>query len=341
MTRRQSFKSVFFSAFAFALTLVVAADALAQLRTRTGGSTYPGSTIDTAIRFFDENVQITSPSTTGAGFFDISAVTPAGQTVACIYDDGINPPVNAQCSTSVTCQRFQPGPCSAGERRSKMMCPTTTGSGCTGTVTVIRPNNSVSTHSFAVDPTISSNGQCKNNFPNIPGVLGEGVIGEIVQSCTTSTWNASEPVLSEVVRGDVERDQTTFFSNTSWVDALGATCNASNGFPTGACSNDGGTWLTVSANSIVNPAACAASAALLTCGQQVVNGETQAGPAPTQCRVDSQGQCECRCSRCNANGTLVNLGNPNIFVLADAKGTTAFGSPKPWAAACPVTVTGN
>ena len=176
-------------------------------------------------------------------------------------------------------------------------------------------------------------------------MLGEGVIGEIVQSCTAGqNWNASDPVLSEIVRDDVERRQPNFFSNTSWVDALRGTCNASNGFPTRACSNDGGTWLTVvndPLNPVVDPAKCAVSLDQLACGQQIVDGKLTPGPAPRECRVDSQGQCECRCARCTPNGTLVNLGDPNLFVLADVKGTTAFGSPRPWAAACEVTVTGN
>ena len=344
MTRRQSFKAILFSAFAFALTVVVATDALAQLRTRTGGSTYPGSSIGAAIKFWDETAQITP---TGDGFFNILAATAGEQTVACTYDDGVNPPVNAQCKTSVQCNRFQIGTCSAqtgtGTRTSSMMCPTTTGAGCIGTILVIFPDGSSTERSFAVDDTIATAGQCKNEFPSIPGVLGQGEIGKIVQSCTAGQgWNASDPVLSEIVRDDVERRQTTFFSNTSWVDKVNGTCNANNGFPTGACSNDGGTWFTVSPNSIVNPTACAANPPnTLRCGQQVVNGVVQPGPAPTQCRLDSQGQCECRCPRCTPAGTLVNLGNPNLFVLADATGTTALSSPTPWAAACEVTVTGN
>ena len=338
MTRRHPFPAGLFSIFVFALTLVVATDALAQ-RTRTGGSTYGGSTIDSAIRFFDDNAQITSPSITGVGF-DITSATAPGQTVACTFDDGVNPPVNAQCETSVTCKRFEVGTCSAqtGTRTSRMMCPTTTGAGCTGSVTVTIPGTTPFTRHFAVDPNIATNGACNSEFPSIPGVLGRRVIGEIVQTCNSPTWSASDAVLSEVVRDDVEPGQTTFFSSTSWVDALEGTCNANNGFPTGACSNDGGTWFTVTANPIVNPATCAASAAALTCGQQVVDGVVQPGPAPRECRQDANGQCQCRCARCTPQGTLVNLGERNLFVLADAK--AAAGS-RPWAAACEVTVTGN
>ena len=357
MTSTQSSKAIFFSAFVFALTLVIATDAFAQLRTRTGGSTYPGSTIDAAIRFFDDKAEIT---VTEQGFFNITAETVPGQRVACTYIPTNGSPVNAECETSVTCNRFEIGQCSAQTRTrtSRMMCPTTTGAGCTGTVTVYFPDGTKTDPplKFAVDHTIATNGACNSEFPNI-GVLGRRVIGEVVQSCTPGQggWNASDPVLSEVVRNDVVDGQTTFFSSTSWVDRLGdgssfgGFCNANNGFPTGACANDGGTWFTVLDNPIVDAQKCAASAAALTCGQQVVDdidpktGEVigvkvQAGPAPSQCRVNSQDQCECRCARCTPAGTLVNLGTPNLFVLADANG--AAGS-RPWAAACEVTVTGN
>ena len=327
------------------MALAVATDALAQLRTRTGGSTYGGSTIDAAIKFFDDAVQITTPSVTGVGF-DITSATAPGQTVDCTYDDGINPTLNAQCETSVTCQRFEVGSCSQqgnnpGKRTSKMMCPTTTGAGCSGNVRVIHASfaGGFKDFPFQVDQNISTTQQCNSEFPNIAGVLGKGVIGQIVQTCDKQVpWSPNDTVLSEVVRGDVNPGETTFMSSASWVDALNGTCNANNGFPTGACSNDGGTWFTVLANSIVNPAACAASAAALTCGQQVVNGEVQPGPAPKECRLDSAGQCQCRCARCTPEGTLVNLGSPALFVLADANGTTGT---KPWAAACEVTVTGN
>jgi hypothetical protein len=235
-----------------------------------------------------------------------------------------------------------------------MACPTASGSpGCSGSIAVTLINGEfepgIVSKTFDIKTNDVAANECNRQFPRINGGLDQKVIGEIVQSCTTPGWMGDlEPVLSSSVRSDLndENPSATYAESSigGWAPTVLCDANPANGYPSGACSNDGGTWIKVLNNPdnpspIINPALCAAAAKDLTCGDQVVEGKVVPGAAPTTCELQG-GDCRCRCARCNANGTLVNLGGGSAgsFVLADPKGVMGT---RPWAAACAVTVTGK
>jgi hypothetical protein len=344
------------SILALVVTLGVATDALAckftglnhYCATTKKFGLFAGSVIATVAQPGDYELEIIAAD---PGFFNANWHTADGQKLDCTYDGQ-----PAFCTAAVSCFHFAIGQsCSKGKRSSKMECPTTPANGspgCSGSITVELKNgvfpggSNTKTVTFAVDPTIDK--QCNQEFPRIPGVLSQGVIGEIVQSCTQDPWSAEHIVLSSVVRDDLNNDfpSETYMerSDGGWLTTTGCDANPDNGFPTGACTNDGGAWITVLndefSDPVVIPKLCAASAKQLTCGTQVVDGDVLSGPPPKECKVDSKGNCTCRCARCNPEGTLVNLsgGTFGTFVLADEKGVSGT---RPWAAVCRVTVTGN
>jgi hypothetical protein len=292
---------------------------------------------------------------TETGFLNSHLQTAEGQRIACSYDDGVILDQNAQCSVSFECYRFKIGDCvqqgnKPGTRTSVMSCPTNTGAGCkNGTLTVYLSNGTqLPTTTFEVDDSIATNQQCFSEFPASPE-LGKGVIGKLVQTgCLKGAqWSADEPVSQHIVRNDLsnEPDKATFQSSTTWLAFNSLLCAQNSGFPTGACSNDGGVWVTFpNPNPQGGLQACIDAKSQLTCGQQVVpvgnppELTTLYGPEPSVCKTDNEGQCSCRCARCNELGTLVNLGDPNsspnaLFVLANPSAK--------WSAFCEVTVTGN
>lgn len=357
MTHRQALVAGLFSLLLSAVSFLVATEALAGCVfnpvtrrydcTATGGSINGGSTIISFIINGDMNVGI-APTENAPGFLDTQMLTTDGQRIDCTYDDGVTVE-NAKCETSFTCRRFKIGDCvqqgnKPGTRTSVMSCPTTTGAGCTGDITVYfsDPNKAPVTKHFEVDHNLATNQQCFSEFPTSSD-LGKGVIGKLVQTgCVRGAeWNVNEPVSQHVVRNDLEPNATTFQSNTKWLGASQLLCAQNSGYPTGACSNEGGVWVTVpNPNPQGSAQACIDAQSQLTCGQQVVVVDGQKtildGPAPSECKMDNEGQCTCRCARCNERGTLVNLGETTgLFVLANPSATPA------WAAFCEVTVTGN
>jgi hypothetical protein len=361
MIRKQLVLVGFFSVLGFAAVFTVATDALACVKitggklhycstTRTYG-TWTGSLITGATQFGDTEGELKE---TTPGFFDAQWATAEGQSFACTHD---NKP--AFCAATVVCKNFAVGTCSNGRRTSKMMCPTTTGNGCTGAITVKLTggaifediNSDTKTFTFAVDPNISTTGDCNQQFPRINNVLDRQEIGRIVQSCT-GPWSDQDTVLSAAVRddrNDLDPSATYIETTDPWVATASCDALPKDGFPTGACTNDGGAWITVGnpdpeeSEPLIDPVLCAASAKDLTCGDQVVDADTVLpGPAPKECKQDSAGNCTCRCARCNKAGTLVNLGGGTnaTFVLADPKGVSGIKG-KSWAAICAVTVKGN
>jgi hypothetical protein len=349
-----------FPILAFVVTLGVATDALAckapgthYCATTRTIKTWPGSVITGATQLGDYKAELKDA---GGGFFnaewkafDLESSPPYVEFSPCEYDGK-----PALCSAAVVCNHFAAGTeCINGKRTSKMMCPTTGPGfpGCHGTMIVRFPDGPDQTFTFDVDPNISTNGECNQQFPRIAGVLDRQEIGRIVQSCTGPDWSDQHPVLSAVVRNDRDDEnpaRTYMETSQAWFAESLCFANPDNGFPTGACTNDGGAWLTVGNNDpavsppTIIPELCAASAKDLTCGDQVVNGETVAGPAPKECKLDNNNNCTCRCARCNKAGTLVNLqgGTTGAMVLADPKGVSGVDK-RPWAAICAVTVTGN
>ena len=347
MTRTQSFKAILFSAFAFALTLVVATDALAQLRTRLGGASGTGSEWSMTIQLADENTVIVN---LGNGFFNANASTPPEQTVSCTYNGEL-----ALCSfpevsgtPGIRCNGFAVGRCSAqgnrpGTRTSMMSCPNPTpDSGCRGTVTVSDLNGKFLA-TFAIGAgldDINTTQECQSEFPET-AALRKSEMGKIVQSCSRDAqWAPTDRIVEQVVRTDLNGEGiVNYTSTTTWVNLFGATCNPNNGFPAGACTNDGGVWIALAnPNPAGSAQACVAAAGSLACGQKA---DGTFGQPPVECRLDSQNQCECRCRRCDPSGSLVNAGAPGLgkFVLS-GPAVDQTGTPS-WAAACDVTVTGN
>jgi hypothetical protein len=218
-----------------------------------------------------------------------------------------------------------------------MTCPTLdpiTGSnlaGCTGTITVLDSNGNPLpgfTDPIPIGSNLeqlNTNASCGEEFPTDSG-LKKFVMGALVQECTSDS-----DVKTDLVDQQKVRSTNDYFSTTQSFNLLSATCNPTNGFPSGACTNDGGAWITFPA--AANGDQC--SAANFSCGQVVDDGadEPSPGPPPSTCRIGSSGQCECRCARCTPDGTLVNLstGEQGLFVLASSEN----------AYACSVTVTGN
>ena len=313
--------------------------------TRTVG-TWSGSIIGGVLQLGDTQAQLEPAA---PGFFNAEWETPEGQHFACTHDGKA-----AICAATVKCVNFAIGNCSKGRRTSRMECPTAGGSpGCTGKIAVTLINGEfepgVVSKTFDIKTNDVPKTECSQQFPRINGGLDQKVIGEIVQSCTTQGGDVTlEPVLSSSVRSDLndENPSATYAESSigGWAPTVLCDPQPADGYPTGACSHDGGAWLKVLNNPenpspILNPAACAAAAKDFTCGDQLVDGVVVPGPAPTTCELQG-GDCRCRCARCNSNGTLVNLGGggTGTFVLADPKGVMGT---RPWAAACAVTVTGN
>jgi len=336
-----------FSVLAFtALAFTVATDLQAQTRTRTGGASGTGSTWSMTIQISDETTAIVNIND---GFFDANASTAPGQTVSCTYNDQpalCTYPAQAT-EPGIACKRFEVGTCSAkgkrpGTRTSLMKCPADgqVGAGCTGVVNVTDLNGlPLGNGSFSIGnglADINTSQECAAEFPKTAD-LARSVMGKITQPCTaTAPWDPLDPILVQVVRTDRNVDGVVnYASSTNWLDESDASCNPNNGFPTNACTNDGGTWITVlAAEDVISAAACVAAAADLKCGQRT---DGEAGPAPRECKLDNLGQCTCRCDRCDSAGTLVNLGGGSAgkFVLSN------LTSGQLWAAACEVTVTGN
>lgn len=363
------FKSVFvksgqglLSILAFVVTLGVATDALACKfttgaahycsTTRTIG-TWAGSFIVGATQFGDYKTEL---QTTALGLFDAEWFTPDGQSFACTYTDDAGNDFPAFCAARGKCVDVVVGTsCKGGKRTNRATCPTTNGSpGCSGVITVKLTGGATfpddtDTKDFPFQVANVPASDCNKQFPRINKVIDQGVIAEIITACTTTApFSDQDLVLSSIWRGDLndENPSATYIeqSDGPWIPAVLCSPNPATGYPTGACQHDGGAWLTVFNNPddpapIVNAELCAASAKDLTCGDQVVDGKVVPGPAPSKCELQD-GQCRCRCARCDRDGTLVNLGGGTAgsFVLADPKGVSGT---RPWAAVCAVTVTGN
>jgi hypothetical protein len=350
-----------FSVLAFVVTLGVATDVLACVKitggklhycsaTRTTG-TWTGSSITAATQLGDYQAELKEEA---PGFFKAEWSSGANS-FPCKHDGK-----DAVCTAAVVCNHIAVGTCDNGERLSRAMCPTTEANGfpgCHGKIIVTLTGGGKfddgttgpKTFSFDVDPNIDK-GQCNQQFPRIAGLLDRGEIVRIKQSCS-GDWSILDRVLSAALRNDLnDDDPSATYLETSGAWFGGAHCDAdpNNGFPTGACSNDGGAWLTVSnpdpeeSPPLINAESCAAAIKDLTCGDQLIKGVVVPGPAPKEFKLDSNGQCQFRCARCNPNGTLVNLqgGSNGTFVLADPKGVMGIAN-RPWAAICPVTVTGK
>jgi hypothetical protein len=321
--------------------------------TRTGGTGGGGSHYDAVLRFADEVVSIivegdnTVPAegenVCGPGFFDVKSATAEDQAVSCTFTPtGGTPDPEAQCVfKDLRCSCFAEGKCTAtgpkpGTRISTMTCGTNdpiTGlnlAGCTGSVDVFKADGitplalNVPIGQGLAD--LNTSQECGDAFGNAFG-LKKGVMGTITQQCSVGSNVLHDRVVKQVVRSTNE-----YQSTTEWLDQYPATCNPANGFPRHACTNAGGTWVTVlNPNPAGSAQACRAAAANLSCGQ---NSDGSPGPAPSQCRI-SGGQCECRCDRCNEDTgeALVNAGqgDQGVFVLASRSVAPL------WVAACPVT----
>jgi len=327
-----------------AVTIVTSAVATkAQAQWGSGFSFWPGSNITAVIKLGDYGSKVddlVTSSICGDGFVDTQASTLQGQTTDCTVDGK-----PALCTfKSLTCSCFQVGTCKGGTRTDTMTCPTpgTNGpnsAGCTGIISVtdlnLNPIHSDIQIGGLTLANLDTNSECGAAFPNDSGSgLKKFVMGTLTQECTSGSSAIDDFVLQEKVRSTTDTNPPTpptasFFSTTQWFDHVDATCNPNNGFPTGACTNDGGAWITFP---LATGDTCQASN--FTCGQRDGPNGPISGPAPSQCRTDSSGNCQCRCSRCTSAGTLVNLGTPGqgLFVLA-SDADNAY--------ACPVTVTGN
>lgn len=316
----------------------------AQAQWGTGFSFWPGSEIKAVIKLGDYGPNIddlVTSSVCGDGFVDTQARTLEGQTTDCTVDGK-----PALCTfNSLTCSCFKVGTCKGGTRTDTMTCPTnnpTTGlneAGCTGTISVTDLNGTPIHSEIQIGGStlanLNTNSACGAVFPNDSGSgLKKFVMGTLTQECAANSDPTTDFVLEAKVRSTTVTTPATptasFFSTTQWFDNFDATCNPNNGFPTGACTNDGGAWITFP---LATGDTCQASN--FTCGQRDGPNGPISGPQPSTCTVDkSTGQCQCRCSRCTPEGTLVNLGTPGqgLFVLA-SDADNAY--------ACPVTVTGN
>jgi len=324
------------------VVFAVAADAQAQTRTRTGGASGTGSDWSMTIQIADETTTIVD---LGNGFFNANASTAPAQTVSCTYNGA-----PALCSYPETvsgpglvCAGFAVGGCSAkssrpGTRTSTMTCPTP-GAGCRGDVTVTNlAGLPLATIQIGAGlELIDTKQECGAEFPNTAG-LSKFLMGKITQTCDKGVpWDPTDPILGQIVRTDLREgdNAVNYTSTTSWLDETPVACNPNNGFPPNACTNDGGTWLTIPTILVpaTNDAQCAAAAVNLSCGQLP---DGSAGPAPIGSKFDGT-QCQFRCHRCEEEGSLVNVGTAGLgkFVLTDLTGTP------PWAAACEVTVSGN
>jgi hypothetical protein len=318
--------------------------------TRTGGTSGTGSNWSAVIQFGEESVEIlgTVPtdlaqSACGAGFFDVKAVTQANQAASCIFTPTGGNPQEAQCVfTNLQCSCFKIEQCSTtgpnkGFVTHSMTCPTNdpanglNAAGCTGAVEIRSADGSTVLETVAFGGAdlaqLNTNAECGATFPATFG-LKKGVMGTITQQCT-----AGSPVLTNPVVKQVVRSTNNYASTTEWVDEYPATCNTNNGFPRHSCTNSSATWLTVlNPNPAGSAAACVAARANLSCGQAP---DGSPGPAPTECRLDSGGQCQCRCVKCE-----VATGEPLVNAGLNNQGKYVLGSLSVapiWVAACPVT----
>jgi hypothetical protein len=273
-----------------------------------------------------------SESVCGPGFVDIQATLAAGQAISCKYTNVSGQTQPANCFLeNWKCSCFEVGACDAkGQRKSSMNCPTPSAdltvlnaAGCTGTLTVEALNGTPLAGPVQIgagQELLDTNGECGAEFPNKkPFKTFE--MGNFVQTC-----DPTSNVFSDLIQTQNVRTNDGGFSTTDSNVLTSATCTNNNGFPTGACKNDGGTFITFAAAE--SGEQCVA--ANFSCGQ-LADGTP--GPAPKECKEDSGGNCTCRCARCDAKGTLVNLGadGESLFVISSSDN----------AYACPVTVTGN
>jgi hypothetical protein len=307
----------------------------------SGGASWFGSDFTAVIKLGDYNTNIVNSQACGTGYVDTVANsnTQQGQTTDCTLIDNNGVETPAQCQfTNLQCSCFKVGTCQGGTRTSTMTCPTldpTTKlneAGCTGTISVFGLNGQPIHQDVLVGTSpplaqLTTNGKCGQEFPNDTG-LPKYVMGTLKQVCTTSS-----NVLTDLVMEEKVRSTNGYVSTTEWFNIASqgqVTCNPNNGFPTGACTNDGGAWMTFP---LAAGDQCKASN--FTCGQVDTGTDGPiSGPHPSTCTIDkSTGNCQCRCDRCTTAGTLVNLGAPGqgLFVLASEDN----------AYACPVTVTGK
>jgi hypothetical protein len=327
--------------------------------TRTGGTSGSGSNWSAVIQFGEESVQIigadppevppaiASQSVCGAGFFDVKVLTQANQAASCLFTPTGGNPQEAQCVfTDLQCSCFKIEQCSTsgptkGFVTHSMTCPTnnpTTGlnaAGCTGSVEIRSADGSTVLETVAFGGAdlaqLNTNAECgaTEAFPAAFG-LKKGVMGTITQQCTAGSPLVTNPVVKQVVRST-----NNYASTTEWVDEYPATCTTNNGFPRHSCTNSSATWVTVlNPNPAGNAAACVAARANLSCGQAP---DGSPGPAPTECRLDSAGQCQCRCVKCDAA-----TGEPLVNAGLNDQGKYVLGSLSVapiWVAACPVTTT--
>jgi hypothetical protein len=314
-----------------AVAIVVSATATkAQAQWGSGGAFWFGSDFTAVIKLGEYSVNVLpSPSVCGIGFIDTVASTDPGQATDCtLIENGVETP--AQCLFSelkCSCFKLPTTSCTGGTATSTMTCPTldpTTKlneAGCTGTISVFDAQGNTLHADVVVgsNPDITrlvSNGQCKQQFPddtNGTTGLGENVMGTLTQNC-------SGDITDQTVRSTNGFKLTTevFEQNT-------ATCNPASGFPTNACTNDSGAWITFAV------AASECKAANFSCGEFTGESGPVDGPPPSKCTFDKKsGQCQCRCDRCTPQGALVNVGldQAGTFVLHSAN--NAYG--------CPVTV---
>jgi hypothetical protein len=325
-----------FAKFFSLLAIAIAASAVAtesQAQWGSGGASWFGSDFTAVIKLGEYSVNVlTSPSVCGTGFIDTFASTDGGQATDCtLIENGVETPRLCQF-TNLQCSCFQVPTCTSGTRTGTMTCPTLDPTaqpkenlaGCTGQITVLDLNgnqvpslpghpNPINIGSIPPLEDLTSPGQCKAQFPGPkPGTTGlpENVMGTLTQEC--STGDITEQIV---------RSTNGFKLSTPHVlDANQATCNPANGFPTNACTNDSGAFITFAATANE----CVESN--FSCGEFTGESGPVDGPPPSKCTFDKKsGQCQCRCARCTPQGALVNVGldQQGIFVLHSAQ--NAYG----------------
>jgi len=338
MTRTQSFLLGLFSVCGFVFASSFSNDAQAQYYRSPTTYVWPGSEVAATGLIGDDKAQILD-SVPSDLFFETLVTTETNQSTNCFYD---GKPALCRYVQPLNCVKFEIGDCRNGQRESLQKC-TTADAGCTGTIEVTLLDGSQEPFPLAIskDPTIGTdNKSCNNYFPQTTD-LPKGVMGKVVQQCSSRTapWSVNDRVLKQVVRNDDNVNTSVAFSDSSeWLLAATATCDPAKGLPGGACTNQGIINITFP---VATPAACSASNLL--CGQ---SADGQSGPSPVgdpACTYDATSQqCTCKCNRCGSDGkTLVNVGIPavgttsgwGVYAIADKAKTSA--------AACPVEITGT
>jgi hypothetical protein len=326
---RRSFAK-FFSLLAIAMVAsAVATEAQAQWG--SGGASWFGSDFAAVIKIGEYSTIVSAAtSVCGPDFIDTSASTDQGQATDCtLIENGVETPRLCQFSNLV-CRCFKkPTSCTGATGTSTMTCPTLdpmtnlNEAGCTGTITVLDLNgipvpslpghpNPINIGTIPPLSGLTNNGQCQQQFPddtcppNSPNCTATGlpknVMGTLTQECSTGD-----------ITNQIVRSTNGFELTTQVFDANQATCNPNDGFPTNACTNDSGVWITFA------PAVgdqCAASN--FSCGELVGESEPVDGPQPSKCELNKKTKlCECRCARCTPQGALVNVGlnQTGTFVL--------------------------